>query len=99
MIFHRNISQKKIIVKLRKKFTRKEILKEDINVKLWRKILDIIMCILVRLVFIGECIFAIYYVIGITNNLAFVSMIVPIILIILDGIYVSIFRLGKEHSW
>jgi hypothetical protein len=80
-------------------FDRKQVLSGENEQKWWQIAIDLFLCNIVRMVFIDEGIFMIYYVVGITNNYYYIFSIIPLILIILDGLYVSVCRLGKENSW
>ena len=86
---------------VKSKFDRNEIIKEesDRNQKKWRTILDMFFCIFVRLFFIGQSIFCIYFLIEISLNKYFLFLIILLVLILVDAFYITIFRLGKEHTW
>lgn len=60
---------------------------------------DIFLSSFVRLFFILESIFCIYYVINLTSNLLFLFVLVPLVGIIVDDIYVSVKRKGKDYFW
>lgn len=62
-------------------------------------LMGIVSCNLVRVIFIGQCAFWLYYVTKLYNDLTYLVMIVPLVLIFLDGLYLSVYRQGKEHSW
>ncbi len=86
--------------KLKATFNRKELLKFEHDVtKRRRIILNIFLCVFVRCIFLVESIFFLYFLIGITQNHFYLFLILPLIFIIVDGVYVAIFRFGKEHTW
>lgn len=60
---------------------------------------DIFLCSFIRLFFILESIFCIYYVISLTSNLLYLFVLVPLLGIIVDDIYVSVKRKGKDYYW
>jgi hypothetical protein len=92
-------SDSKLLNFILSKFDRKKILKGEREKKRWQVALDLFFCTLVRLIFIIQAVFLIYYVVALTNNFYYIFSIVLIILIIADGLYVSVFRLGMEHTW
>lgn len=79
--------------------SRKEILKNEKKEKLSKKVFNILLCNLGRFIYIGENIFSIYYIWFITNNSKFIFFAIFDIIILIDAIYVSVFRDGKEFSW
>lgn len=64
-----------------------------------KRVFNLVRCNLVRLVLIGQCIFCIHYLISITRYLSYVGLLVIPLLILLDAVYVSIFRNGEEYKW
>ena len=64
-----------------------------------KRVFNLIRCNFVRLLLIGQGIFCIYYLLAITGFLSYISLILCLIVILLDAIYVSVFRDGKEYKW
>jgi hypothetical protein len=87
---------KKLIVKI---FSRDEILKEEKDEKSFKKLFNIILCNKVRIVYIIQSAFFVYFLIGITGDFSFFYLLIPALFIFFDSFYVSIFRLGKEPTW
>lgn len=67
--------------------------------KLLEYFVDIFFCSFIRLFFILESIFCIYYIINLTSNLLYLFVLVPLLGIIVDDIYVSVKRKGKDYFW
>ncbi len=95
-----NVKKENFLLKtIKNKFSRSKQLEGEKKMPTWRKIFDICVGLAVRVVYILEGIFAIYYLVGITGSYYFLFFIILLFIIILDGIYVSCFRHGKEHTW
>jgi hypothetical protein len=88
-----------LVTKFKYTLSRSKQLEGEKKVRTWRKVLDISTAILVRAVFLIEAILSLYYIIGVTNSYYFLFFIPLLIVIVLDGLYVSLFRHGKEHTW
>ena len=84
---------------LRNCFNKDYILGELKNQKLIIKIKHILLCNLLRLFFILQSGFFLYYTYGISNNYKWLFGGIPMVIILLDGFYVTIFRNGKEYAW
>ena len=63
------------------------------------KIINLLFCNLVRFIFIAQCTFCIDYLITITGKYEFLALIIIPAIIFVDGLYVSVFRDGKEYKW
>lgn len=59
----------------------------------------VFMCLLVRFIFIAESSFWIFYTIGLTGRYNLLWIIILLVFMLFDGLYLSIFRHGYEHSW
>lgn len=86
-------------VKLKKFFDRKEILKNEKEQKLSTRLFNVFLGNLARIIYIVENILCIVYLVKITDNNYFIFLIIFDIIILLDAIYISIFRDGKDFSW
>ena len=64
----------------------------------FHKIFDVFVCIVIRLIFIAQTLFSIYYLVHIYNFL-YLILVVCVIVITVDSIYVTIYRNGKEYTW
>ncbi len=64
-----------------------------------RKLFDIILCSLVRLVFFLQASFCIYYLTTFNDNFYYLILTVGLVLIVADSIYIVVQRNGKEHMW
>ena len=64
-----------------------------------KRVFNLIRCNFVRLLLIGQGIFCIHYLISITGYLSYLSLVTCLVVILLDALYVSIFRDGKEYKW
>jgi hypothetical protein len=67
--------------------------------KLHKKLWDIFLSCLTRIVFVVESAYVIYYLCVVSNNYYFCFLITGMVLIAADGAYVVIRRHGKEHLW
>lgn len=85
--------------KIRDYFDKEKLLAGERKRSKWEIVIDVTLCLLVRFIFIVESSFWIYYTIGITGNRNLLWLMVLLILILLDGLYLSLFRHGYEHSW
>lgn len=81
------------------KFHRKNVLKDEQHIKLRKRIFNIFSCNFVRIVLIVENLLCIYYITKVFDNYLYALLIIFDVLILIDAIYVSIFRDGKEFSW
>lgn len=63
------------------------------------RIIDVIIGIFVRLVYIGEAIFCIYMMATLTDSPTYWFLMLAILAIIVDGANVILRRFGKEYSW
>jgi hypothetical protein len=50
-------------------------------------------------VFILEGMLVVYYLVSLTGSYYFLGFVALLLVIVLDGVYVSAFRHGKEHTW
>ena len=83
-----------------KNFFKKEYIFRDLEKEsILRKVAHILVANFIRSFFVLICGFFVYYAYGIQNNKAALAGSVPIIIIVLDGVYNSFFRRGKEYSW
>lgn len=89
----------KLQVFFKKNFDRNETLKYEKQLPHWRRVVQILLSIIVRLVFVTQSIFLIYYVSGLESNTTYFVELPLVIIIIVDLLYVSIFRDGKEYTW
>lgn len=64
-----------------------------------RLVIDLFLCNFIRLCFIIESAFCIFYLINLTTSLVYLVTLVPVLVIIADDIFVSLRRRGKEYSW
>jgi hypothetical protein len=86
----------------RKSLVQSEIDKELIHLESetkYQRVFNHIRAIIVRIFFLAIICFYIYYLISLSKSFFYMFMIIGPILIIIDGIYVIIFRKGKEPSW
>jgi hypothetical protein len=60
---------------------------------------DVILSIIVRLVYLGEAGFCIYYLANIMGSNYYYILIIFLAVILVDGVYVVIKRFGKEYTW
>ena len=63
------------------------------------KIIDIVLCIVVRLWFMLQGAFYIYFLVIFEKNLGYLALIVVLLIILTDGINVIFKRKGKEYTW
>jgi len=63
--------------------------------KALRLVIDLILCNLVRFFYVIESGFCIFYLINLTSNLVYLIILGPLLVIIVDDLYVSIKRKGK----
>ena len=61
--------------------------------------IDLVLCAIVRLAFVLQGVFYIYFLVSYEKNYGYLGMIAGLITIIIDGIYVMVKRKGKEYSW
>lgn len=80
-------------------FNKEEILKHELEVVFFKKVRDIIFCWIARFFLIVECAFCTYMITMLTSNNKMILLIIPAIFILLDGVYLSFFRDGKEYTW
>ena len=64
-----------------------------------QKIAFSIICTLIRLFFIVQGVFIIYYLVTFHNNYNFLFMILNLSIIIADSFYILTINEGKEHTW
>lgn len=69
------------------------------NNKKLRLAIDLLLCNFVRLCFIIESAFCIFYLINLTTSLVYLVSLVPLLAIVADDVFVSVRRKGKEYSW
>lgn len=62
-------------------------------------ILSLSICNIVRLIYILETVFCMYYVTAITYNLFYLFLIVLLINIVIDDLFVTLTRKGNEYYW
>ena len=82
-------------------FDRNKILDdEDKKETYWKKVVNILLCNKIRIAYLIQISFCIYYLI-ISHYLNYYFCFLSIfgLVIIIDAIYLSIFRLGKEYTW
>ena len=60
---------------------------------------DMAMCMLVRLVFVFEGAFCIYFLVTFNQNYFYLFLIAGLLVICLDSIFIMVKRKGKEHFW
>jgi hypothetical protein len=63
------------------------------------KCMDILLAKLVRLIFMFQSGFYVYCLIHIMNSKIYLFLIIGVLVILIDGNYVAIFRRGKEYTW
>lgn len=96
----RMYSQTTLVIGLiRSKFDRERQLRGERQRTCRGAVLDIALCVLVRLILIVVASFWLYYIVGITGNYYYLASGVLILLIGLDGLYLCLYRLGKDHTW
>lgn len=88
----------RVVDLFRGKFDRERQLRGE-RKRIWGAVIDIFLCILVRLILIAVASFWIYYVVGITGSYYYLASGVLVLLIALDGLYLCLYRLGKDHTW
>ena len=91
-----NFSMENFKKKFNSYFSRTETLKADIQLTQKQIVKSIILCGLVRLVLIIENSFAIHFIISITNNFYFLLLLILPFFILLDTVYLCVFRNGRE---
>ena len=64
-----------------------------------KSVYDIALCSLVRLVFLVQSSFCIYYLVSFQKNYVYLSLSFGLIVFIADTIYIIVRRKGKEHMW
>lgn len=64
-----------------------------------KNVCNIALSLFYRLVYLVEAILAMYFLIKIKGSLLFLLLILPMLLILVDGFYVAAFRRGIEHPW
>ena len=80
-------------------FNKQYILRDLKDEKNLRRLAHILLCNLIRLFFLMQCGFLVYYAYGIQNKFDCMAAFIPVLIIIIDGLYVAIFRHGKEYAW
>ena len=60
---------------------------------------DISLCLIVRLWFLLQGSFYIYFLVTYEKNYGWLGIVVLLIIILIDGLYVVIKRKGKEYTW
>ena len=65
----------------------------------YQKILNYTRAIIVRIFFLAIICFFIYYLVALSKSYWYLFMMFSLVLIIMDGLHVIIFRKGKELSW
>ena len=89
-----------MLLYLRDEFLNKDnILKDVKDQSLLKIVKNIIFCNKVRFFFILQCSFWIYYVTGIGKSYLYTLISILLFIILLDAIYVSVFRNGIEYVW
>jgi hypothetical protein len=63
------------------------------------KIWDIFLSCLIRIIFLAESIYVIYYLCRFSKNNYFCFLVIGMVVIVLDGVFVIVKRQGKEHLW
>lgn len=63
------------------------------------KCIDITLSQFVRLVYMLQAGFCVYYLSSVMNSNYYYLILLGILLIFIDGIYVAIKRSGKEYTW
>ena len=63
------------------------------------KLIDILMSLLVRLVYIGQASFSIYIIVTLTATPYYWTLVLAILTIVVDGFLVIVRRHGKEYTW
>ena len=69
------------------------------QVKKSQKIIDILICLLIRLIFLIQVSFSIYFLVHFYNQYAYLNLTIFVILILIESYYVIKYRNGKEHTW
>ena len=64
-----------------------------------KKSFDIFICTVIRLVFVLQSLFCVYYLISYSLNYTFLILCLGIIFILADSVYIIVKRKGKEHMW
>ena len=63
------------------------------------RMFEIFVCLLIRLIFLLQTVFSTYFLISFYNQLLYLFVGILIFGIIIDCIYVSVYRHGKEYTW
>lgn len=63
------------------------------------RFLNICLCQIVRLAFLAEAGFCIYFMAKLTESNLFYILTILLCVIVVDGIFVTSFRDGKEYTW
>lgn len=72
---------------------------EHHNQKRINRILDIFVCISIRLIFLIQVVFTVYILVHLYQQYLYLTLSLCAILILIDGIYVTFYRKGKEYTW
>jgi magnesium-transporting ATPase (P-type) len=72
---------------------------ENQQVKKSQKIFDILVCLSIRLIFLIQVSFSIYFLVHFYNQYAYLNLITFVILILIESYYVIKYRNGKEYTW
>ena len=63
------------------------------------RVFEMIICIVIRLVFLFQTTFSIYFLISFFDEYLYLALTLCVFSIIVDCVYVSIYRFGKEYTW
>ena len=63
------------------------------------KLSDLILCVLIRLIFLIQSCFSIYFLVTFYNQYLYLILLFGIIVIIADCLYILLARNGKEFKW
>ena len=72
---------------------------ENQQIKKSQKIFDILVCLSIRLIFLIQVSFSIYFLVHFYNQYAYLNLIIFVILILIESYYVIKYRNGKEYTW
>ena len=67
--------------------------------KILRKVYDFFASIFIRSFLLAQLSFFIYFLTTFSKNNYFTILVLAIIIILTDGIYITVYRHGKEYSW
>ena len=63
------------------------------------KLTDISLSILIRLIFLVQIGFSIYFLVAFYNQYVYFVLLFGVLTIVCDGLYIAIARNGKEFKW